>query len=165
MAKIDELKKTIDERISKFRMQLRYDGMARPVVLSFAGDLPVSEVEVNMESDQDHEDLGALMKSIASAEATECIALIIDMYRASAPVDEADKIPEKLSEDPNSGEAVVTFVHTREGSYLKEVRYVQDDRGRYTFFDTGWQIPNDFEGLFANPFISNKIEDRTQNDL
>ena len=148
MDNIEKLKEQADGYIQTARGLLVKDKVYFPVLYAVSEDstLPVGLHNNNKEDEKEISEIMSLMKGTCHA-----MILIIDMH-----ILEFDKAPKEkptqVKEDPRSQRALICFIHTKEKSLMRQIRYdVKDDD--FTFFTFEWEKMDEMTGQYQNPFI------------
>ena len=146
----ETFKKTVNSKIENLRLDLiMYDGFL-PAVLS-STLTGVQEAEIDFEATSKDE-AGDLLRKYATSPDVEAIALIFMADTVDLAPGEKRTLPKDLKDDPDSVEAIMAYIHTKEKSEYRRIIYCKKKNGDYWFAEESWKDPGVLTGRFANPF-------------
>lgn len=152
---IEELKKQADERINTASAILSRDKVYFPMLFAVdeeGSTLPVSLTGEDANKPESQEEIEEIMKVMA--ETSVAMYLILDMNIVEfdeKPAESEMPIPGKIKDDPRSVPALVVFIHTKDKSYMKQIRYKMDNDD-VLFFNFNWEVMDEITGKYDNPY-------------
>jgi hypothetical protein len=142
-----KFKAAVNNKIENLTLDLiLFDGFL-PHILFLTED-DVEEFEVNF----DETPKEGLLHEYASRPNVKAVALIF--IADTLNISKRKTLPLDIAADPENMEAIVSIIHTKEGSELRRKAYKRKGEKNYLFFDEGWEPAPNLTGRFSSPYKS-----------